>query len=681
MSALFSQAAKLKEKALHTLRTHWLTTRFVQYRQRRQQSFGMDLSGLICPGIPNLVSIILPVYNGADLLPSAIDSILAQDHPHWELIILNDGSQDETPQLAESYAARDPRIRVIHQENRKIPKTLSRGFRLARGEFLTWTSADNRLRPSFLRQMLDCLVRHPHWDLIYADQDLIDAYGQPLRNSDFFSAWQQPVGSEHLQLPMKTELLHAGSNFVGAAFLYRSRVAHLLGDYSSQRFTVEDYDYWLICNTLLSLHHADFSNPVYEYRFHDNSLTARAKELRISTARERLLVFDGIRQQLCLTPLSWICEGSESTGSSTLRKELCDQLSQLGHTLLTRRELSQRTVPSQLHQVVYLQLGHSFECLQPPPPSLPSGVLTAFLLCDDTLPTSAHTKWNVVAALGPGQTPKLMDGYQGLLRADTVTTLIRALDCRSRAELLRRYEQRIKEPAKWDTVTVLLDGDMPDSQLRAVIHSLLLQQLCAQPVSQDDASPKEADASQQLAPTCCNLEVLLLTRTENAHAVKACKALTTAQIGTGLATVKVLHLSDCPARWQLAAAVAESSGAVVVALDRPLQSRRALTDLWDQLVQHPELALLLSSPSARLSSVRTRAFAGRRQPLLEIGALRSTKSALFPSALSQLEARSQLQRLGYQVAHSQLHKPRSLTILPAQLRAAYEVISQSLQGQ
>ena len=209
MTDLSAEVVRIKERALHSLRTQWLTSRFLKYRQRRQISMGFDLSGLRCPGIPNLVSIVLPVYNGADLLPAAIDSVLAQDHPHWELIIINDGSRDDTAQIAEDFAARDARIRVVHQENRKIPRTLSRGFRLARGEFLTWTSADNRLRPSFLRQMVGCLQRHPSWDLIYANQDLIDAHGQPLRNSEFFAAWQSPTGSEHLQLPTKTDLLHA----------------------------------------------------------------------------------------------------------------------------------------------------------------------------------------------------------------------------------------------------------------------------------------------------------------------------------------------------------------------------------------------------------------------------------------------------------------------------------------
>lgn len=680
MTDLSAEVVRIKERALHSLRTQWLTSRFLKYRQRRQISMGFDLSGLRCPGIPNLVSIVLPVYNGADLLPAAIDSVLAQDHPHWELIIINDGSRDDTAQIAEDFAARDARIRVFHQENRKIPRTLSRGFRLARGEFLTWTSADNRLRPSFLRQMVGCLQRHPSWDLIYANQDLIDAHGQPLRNSEYFAAWQSPTGSEHLQLPTKTDLLHAGTNFVGAAFLYRSRVAHLLGDYSSQRFTVEDYDYWLLCNTLLSVHHADFSDPVYEYRFHDSSLTARAKELKISTAREQLLLFDGLRQQLCLTPLTWICERSVSLGSSTLHKTLCDQLTRQGQTVRGRRELSQDASPSQLLPVVYVQLGHSFESLAPPPQSLPNGALTVFLVCDEAPLQSAHQGWDLVAAIGPGATPKLMDGYQGLLRADNITTLVRAIDIRCRADLLRRFEQHSTDDAQTDTLTVIVDGDQPITQLRALAHSLRIQELAVQSGSQSAASQSAQHADDPRARVPLQkLEVMVVSRGSETESALLFAPLTESQIGQTPPTVRRLNVSHVAARWQLPSALAQSVGSLIVALDRPLQSRTALQDLWDQFATNPALALLLSSPSPHIGSARSTAFAGRRQPLLQMGGLQSAPGSLLPSTLSVLEARSLLQRLGHQVARGPIRKPRTLRILPSRLRAVYEVISQSLQ--
>lgn len=172
--------------------------------------------------------------------PLQSNKMLRQAYPQWELILINDDTQDNTARIIDEYAARDARIRVVHQENCKIPKTLSRGFQMARGQYLTWTSADNRLLPSFLNSLYPGLERHPDWDLVYANQDIIDEDGTPLRGSSYFADLQTPPGSEHLHLPSRTDILHAGENFVGAAFMYRSRVAHLFGDYSNQRFTVEE---------------------------------------------------------------------------------------------------------------------------------------------------------------------------------------------------------------------------------------------------------------------------------------------------------------------------------------------------------------------------------------------------------------------------------------------------------
>jgi len=75
------------------------------------------------------VSIVLPVYNGAKYLRESVDSCLAQTFSNWELIIVNDCSTDESSAIAEEYAAKDERIRVIHNEtNLKLPASLNAGF-------------------------------------------------------------------------------------------------------------------------------------------------------------------------------------------------------------------------------------------------------------------------------------------------------------------------------------------------------------------------------------------------------------------------------------------------------------------------------------------------------------------------------------------------------------------------
>jgi len=102
-----------------------------------------------------LISIVLPVYNGARFLRESIDSVLNQTYTNWELLILDDCSTDETPSIAQEYAEKDSRIFYYRNErNLRLPGNLNRGFSLAKGDYLTWTSDDNRYRPTALEKML-----------------------------------------------------------------------------------------------------------------------------------------------------------------------------------------------------------------------------------------------------------------------------------------------------------------------------------------------------------------------------------------------------------------------------------------------------------------------------------------------------------------------------------------------
>ena len=83
-----------------------------------------------------LVSIVLPTYNGEKYLADSIESVISQTYKNWELIIINDCSTDKTLEIAQSYAAKDNRIKVYsNDENLKVPKSLNRGFSLANGKY------------------------------------------------------------------------------------------------------------------------------------------------------------------------------------------------------------------------------------------------------------------------------------------------------------------------------------------------------------------------------------------------------------------------------------------------------------------------------------------------------------------------------------------------------------------
>lgn len=252
---------------------------------------------------PGLVSVVLPVYNGEKYLKEAVESVLAQTYPRWELIIVNDGSVDASPSIAEQYAAKEKRISVIHQENQKLPRALNRGFSKARGEYFTWISADNRMLPNCLAVLTEELRRRPKVDMVYANMRLIDQEGRLLTGHGWFPF---PPGSANVYLPVSTALLNTvPNNTIGAAFLYRGSVDTVLGGYSPRQFLLEDYDYFMRLNSLFCIRHTREKTPLYEYRFHDDSLTAHDAELGITSSRPKLMEFDRFRRNFYRLPL-WV---------------------------------------------------------------------------------------------------------------------------------------------------------------------------------------------------------------------------------------------------------------------------------------------------------------------------------------------------------------------------------------
>lgn len=102
-----------------------------------------------------LISIIMPVYKTLAYLPRALDSVLAQSYDHFELIIVDDGSPDESGKLCDDYAGKDNRIRVIHQENAGLSAARNTGIQAARGSWLAFLDSDDALEPSYLQELYD----------------------------------------------------------------------------------------------------------------------------------------------------------------------------------------------------------------------------------------------------------------------------------------------------------------------------------------------------------------------------------------------------------------------------------------------------------------------------------------------------------------------------------------------
>ncbi len=215
------------------------------------------------------VSIILPTYNGARFLRQSIDSCLQQTHSNIELVIVDDASTDETPQIIASY--HNPKlISLRHSKNQNLPAALNTGFKQATGEYLTWTSDDNYYALDAIEKMLTFLKTND-CDFIYCDH--------------YRFKENQPSHRYVMKEPDKLSLENL--NGVGACFLYKKKVRDFIGEYDSNAFLAEDYDYWMRVAKRFRMCH--FPEVLYFYREHNKSLSARRQiEIKICSILARI---------------------------------------------------------------------------------------------------------------------------------------------------------------------------------------------------------------------------------------------------------------------------------------------------------------------------------------------------------------------------------------------------------
>lgn len=207
--------------------------------------------------LSKLVSIVMPTYNQAHFLPEALDGVFAQTYPHYELIVVDDGSTDDTAQVLNGYRHRHELV-VVSQTNQRLPRALNAGVGRASGTFLTWTSSDNIMLPRMLEVLVQALESAPSKvGLVYGDRYLMDDDGNDLGRFDL------PDYDPHL-------LLHV--NLVHCCFLYRRQCMERVGLFDPEFIYGEDWEYWIRISRFYSMKRVPLA--LYRYRLHRTSMTS-----------------------------------------------------------------------------------------------------------------------------------------------------------------------------------------------------------------------------------------------------------------------------------------------------------------------------------------------------------------------------------------------------------------------
>lgn len=110
---------------------------------------------------PPMVSVIIAVYGVEDFLAQCLDSVLGQTYGHLDVVLVDDGSPDASPAICDSYAAKDPRVRVIHQSNAGVSAARNTGLAAASGQFVTFLDPDDWWAPTFVESLMNALAAEP----------------------------------------------------------------------------------------------------------------------------------------------------------------------------------------------------------------------------------------------------------------------------------------------------------------------------------------------------------------------------------------------------------------------------------------------------------------------------------------------------------------------------------------
>jgi glycosyltransferase involved in cell wall biosynthesis len=204
------------------------------------------------------ISIVTTVYNRAQYLEAAIESILSQSYPNFELLIWDDGSTDDSVKIAQHYAQNDTRIQLIVAPHQGLTTALHSAIAHTTGAYLGWVDSDDLLAPTALEQTAAVLDTHPEVGLVYTDYQVIDEQD---RIRGLGQRCQIPYSKDRLLLDFMTFHFR----------LIRRAVYGQVGGIDPAFERASDYDLCLRLSEVTQVHH--LPQPLYYYRQHSSNVT------------------------------------------------------------------------------------------------------------------------------------------------------------------------------------------------------------------------------------------------------------------------------------------------------------------------------------------------------------------------------------------------------------------------
>jgi glycosyltransferase involved in cell wall biosynthesis len=220
------------------------------------------------------VSVLMPVFNAAAYVADAARSILAQTFTDFELIVIDDGSSDDSPRILQEIARDDPRVRLTGRANQGLVATLNEMIATARGEYFARMDGDDIAFPQRFSRQVEFLDAHPEVVAAGSRALFIDAEGLPLMEV------MHHYSHEEIERALMTPEL----GVIHPSVMMRANACRAIGGYHADYPHAEDLDFFLRLGELGRLE--NLAEPLLQYRTHPSSVSARNIEAQWQSAKK-----------------------------------------------------------------------------------------------------------------------------------------------------------------------------------------------------------------------------------------------------------------------------------------------------------------------------------------------------------------------------------------------------------
>ncbi len=281
-----------------------------------------------------LVSIITPSLNQAAFIGAAIESVLAQDYPQIEYLVVDGGSTDDTLEILKRYG---DRVRWISEPDAGQADAIDKGIRLTRGQVLAWLNADDVYLPGAVARAVAAFVEHADHALVYGQAQDIDMHGHVIGLSRQIEPWNM------------RRLLEFGDFIVQPAAFFLRSAYHAVGGLDQSLHYCMDYDLWIKLGQRYAVQYLE--EPLAQTRIYDTTKTSSGGLKRLIEIEAMVRRYGRTRLPACYYPeIVWATIAALRQGS---------------HTGLSRRETRALLRRGAMYGLVYaarrIRYGHTWQ--------------------------------------------------------------------------------------------------------------------------------------------------------------------------------------------------------------------------------------------------------------------------------------------------------------------------------